>query len=79
MSYCSSICDNEICPNFRQILGPPLDTLGRGHVVCVRMCHLTSNFNIRGFELTCVSAESDQHVNIYSFAIRCDRMWPSTQ
>ena len=26
-----------------------------------------------------VGAESDQHVNIYSFAVRCDRMWPSTQ
>ena len=26
-----------------------------------------------------VGAESDQHVNIYSFAIRCDRRWPSTQ
>ena len=25
-----------------------------------------------------VGAESDQHVNIYSFAIRCDRIWPST-
>ena len=26
-----------------------------------------------------VGAESDQHVNICSFAIRCDRRWPSTQ
>ena len=26
-----------------------------------------------------VGAESDQHVNIYSFVVRCDRMWPSTQ
>jgi len=26
-----------------------------------------------------VGAESDKHVNIYSFAVRCDRMWPSTQ
>ena len=26
-----------------------------------------------------VGAESDQHVNIYSFAVRCDQMWPSTQ
>ena len=26
-----------------------------------------------------VGAKSDQQVNIYSFAIRCDRMWPSTQ
>jgi hypothetical protein len=25
------------------------------------------------------SPESDQHVNIYSFAVCCDRMWPSTQ
>ena len=24
------------------------------------------------------SAESDQHVNICSFAVRCDRRWPST-
>jgi len=27
----------------------------------------------------CVGAESDQHVNIGSFAVRCDRMWPYTQ
>ena len=27
----------------------------------------------------CVGAESDQHINICSFAVRCDRMWPSTQ
>ena len=26
-----------------------------------------------------VGAESDQHINIYRFAIHCDRMWPSTQ
>ena len=26
-----------------------------------------------------VGAKSDQQVNIYSFAMRCDRMWPSTQ
>ena len=26
-----------------------------------------------------VSAKSDQHINIYSFVVRCDRMWPSTQ
>ena len=26
-----------------------------------------------------VGAESDKHVNICSFAVRCDRMWPSTQ
>ena len=26
-----------------------------------------------------VGAESDQQVNIYSFAVRCDRRWPSTQ
>ena len=26
-----------------------------------------------------VGAESDQHVNICSFAVRCDRRWPSTQ
>ena len=26
-----------------------------------------------------VSAKSDQHVNICSFGVRCDRMWPSTQ
>ena len=26
-----------------------------------------------------VGAKSDQHVNICSFAVRCDRMWPSTQ
>ena len=26
-----------------------------------------------------VGAESAQQVNIYSFAVRCDRMWPSTQ
>ena len=26
-----------------------------------------------------VGAKSDQQVNIYSFAVRCDRMWPSTQ
>ena len=26
-----------------------------------------------------VSAESDQHINISSFVVRCDRMWPSTQ
>ena len=25
-----------------------------------------------------VGAESDQHVNICSFAVRCDRRWPST-
>ena len=28
---------------------------------------------------TIVSAKSDQQVNICSFAVRCDRMWPSTQ
>ena len=27
----------------------------------------------------CVGAECDQLVNIYSFAVRCDRRWPSTQ
>ena len=27
---------------------------------------------------TSVSAESDQHINIYSFVVRCDRRWPST-
>ena len=26
-----------------------------------------------------VGAESDQHVNICSFAVHCDQMWPSTQ
>ena len=26
-----------------------------------------------------VGAESDQHVSICSFVVRCDRMWPSTQ
>ena len=26
-----------------------------------------------------VDAESDQRVNIYSFVVRCDRRWPSTQ
>ena len=26
-----------------------------------------------------VGAESDQQVNIYSFIVRCDRMWTSTQ
>ena len=26
-----------------------------------------------------VGVESNQHVNICSFAVRCDRMWPSTQ
>ena len=26
-----------------------------------------------------VGAENDQHVNICSFTVRCDRMWPSTQ
>ena len=26
-----------------------------------------------------IGAESDQHINIYSFAVCCDRMWPSTQ
>ena len=29
--------------------------------------------------LPVVGAESDQHVNICSFAVRCDRRWPSTQ
>ena len=26
-----------------------------------------------------VGAESDQHVNICSFIVHCDRRWPSTQ
>ena len=26
-----------------------------------------------------VGAESDQHINICSFAVHCDRIWPSTQ
>ena len=26
-----------------------------------------------------VGAESDQQVHIYSFAVRCDQRWPSTQ
>ena len=26
-----------------------------------------------------VGAESGQHVNICSFAVRCDQRWPSTQ
>ena len=26
-----------------------------------------------------VGAKSDQQVNIYSFVVHCDRMWPSTQ
>ena len=26
-----------------------------------------------------VGAESDQHVNICSFVVRCDQRWPSTQ
>ena len=33
----------------------------------------------RGFGNGPVGAESDQHINICSFAVRCDRMWPSTQ
>jgi len=37
---------------------------------------LTLKFAIHDF---IVGAESDQHVNIYSFVVRCDRMWPSTQ
>ena len=27
----------------------------------------------------CVGAKSDQQVNICSFIVRCDRIWPSTQ
>ena len=44
-----------------------------------------SSTNFRNHEINqkgkriCVSVESDQHVNICSFAIRCDRGWPSTQ
>ena len=30
-------------------------------------------------EIDSASIESDQLVNIYSFAVRCDRRWPSTQ
>ena len=30
------------------------------------------------YALLHVGAESDQQVNIYSFAVRCDRRWPST-
>ena len=26
-----------------------------------------------------IGAKSDQQVNIWSFTVRCDRMWPSTQ
>ena len=26
-----------------------------------------------------VGVENDQHVNIDSFTVRCDQMWPSTQ
>ena len=29
--------------------------------------------------MACVGVESDQHVNICSFAVRCDQMWPNTQ
>jgi len=32
-----------------------------------------------GFVTAAVGAKSDQQVNICSFAMRCDRMWPSTQ
>ena len=28
---------------------------------------------------TLVGAKSDQHVNICSFVVHCDRRWPSTQ
>ena len=31
------------------------------------------------WRMICVGAESDQQVNICSFAVRCDRRWPSTQ
>ena len=31
------------------------------------------------FVLVVVGAESDQHVNICSFAVCCDRTWPNTQ
>ena len=35
--------------------------------------------NVGKDTLPSVGAESDQHVNICSFAVRCDRRWPSTQ
>ena len=40
---------------------------------------LRLKFIIKEFGKVGVGAESGQHVNIYSFAVRCDRRWPSTQ
>ena len=37
------------------------------------------DFIIHYWSSPSVGAESDQHVNICSFVVRCDRMWPSTQ
>ena len=34
---------------------------------------------ISTLDIHTVGAKSKQQVNIYSFAVRCDRIWPSTQ
>ena len=39
---------------------------------------LKTEYILRTYKLA-VDAESDQHVNIYSYAVHCDRRWPSTQ
>ena len=43
------------------------------------MCPYARRKNRGLCKKTCVGAENDQHVNICSFVVRCDRMWPSTQ
>ena len=45
--------------------------VGHGMVDYMARVHILSHL--------CVGAKSDQQVNICSFAVRCDRMWPSTQ
>ena len=43
------------------------------------VCIADSRRSLQGFVLACVGAESDQLVNICSFAVRYDERWPSTQ
>ena len=38
-----------------------------------------ASYTLSKEEKESVGAESDQHINIYNFVVRCDRMWPSTQ
>ena len=49
-------------------------------IILMKMVSTISKLNLNStMKKEVVDAKSDQQVNIYSFAVRCDQMWPSTQ